>query len=293
MRCIFVEWGEEKERLLNALVGPNQDDFPEVHRHMVSTVLPQSALPRSRLNRVESMYAQQITLYNHVHNQGSQRANLLSQFTQMVKDPSNSLDTHIQEMWSVLNYMAYVTPPNRNAEPLKVRQSGSPFVQQALIYLEQCYKQYMNTVIQKNRLVGLRGGIPNIYNTVCSYVTITFQSPQSMVGLLDVSDNRPLWPLVYYSLRSGDLGAAVEFLKEGGVCPDLVKLLQHKHQIKQKQQQAQLQQQLHQLGEQERPNAKLEGQLKLEYSNKLRVCTDPFKKAVCRALFRYSWGYYL
>ncbi|XP_030564508.1 nuclear pore complex protein Nup93-1 [Drosophila novamexicana] len=275
MRCIFAEWGEEKERLLNALVGPNQDDFPEVHRHMVPTVLPQSALPRSRLNRVEAMYAQEIKLYNQVHNQGTQRPNLLVQFTQVVKEQQNTFDNQIHEMWSVLSYMANVTPLSRSADPIKSRQSGAPFVQQALGYLEQCYKQYMNTVIQKNRLVGMRGGIPNVYNTVCSYVAITFQMPQSLIGLLDVSAGRPLWPLVYYSLRSGDLGAGVQFLKEGGVCVDLLKLLQHKHQIKQQQQQQQ-----YQLGDQERPNAKLEGQLKLEYNNKLRVCTDPFKKAV-------------
>ncbi|EDW06480.1 nuclear pore complex protein Nup93-1 [Drosophila mojavensis] len=274
MRCILAEWGEEKEHLLNALVGPNQEDFPEVHRHMVSTVLPQTAMPRSRLNRVEALYAQQITIYNEVHNQGSQRTNLLNQFTQMVKEQETVMDVQISEMWSVLTYMANVTPLSRSVEPAKLRQNGLPLVQKALSYLEQCYKRYMNTVIQKNRLIGLRGGVPNVYNTVCSYVTIAFQSPHSLVGLLDVSDGRPLWPHVYYSLRSGDLGAAVQFLKEGGVCPDLMKLLQAKHKLKQKQDH------LHPLNETERPTVKLEGQLKLEYCNKLRVCTDPFKKAV-------------
>lgn len=272
MRCVFAEWGEEKKRLLNALVGPNQDDFPEVHRHMVSTVLPQTAMPRSRLNRVEALYAQQITIYNQVHNQGSQRTNLLTQFNEMAKKKDTIIDVQTSEMWNVLTYMANVTPISRSVEPAKLRQNGSPLVQKALSYLEHCYKHYMNTVIQKNRLVGLRGGVPNVYNTVCSYVTIAFQSPYSLVGLLDISDGRPLWPHVYYSLRSGDLGAAVQFLKEGGVCPDLLKVLQAKHKQKQDH--------MYQSNETERPTVKIEGQLKLEYCNKLRVCTDPFKKAV-------------
>ncbi|KAM8720320.1 hypothetical protein ACLKA7_006375 [Drosophila subpalustris] len=278
MRCIYADWGEEKERLLNALVGPNQEDFPDVHRQMVQTVLPQAALPRSRLNRIETIYAEEICAYNQYKTsyiqQSSHRPNLLTKLTQLAKEKLNNLDNQVPEMWSVLSYMANVSPLVRNLDPIKARQTGSPFVQQALAYLEQCYKQYMNTVIQKNRLVGLRGGIPNVYNTVNSFVSITFQLPQSLVGLLDISHDRPLWALVYYSLRSGDLGAAVQFLKEGGVCPDLLKLLQHKQQ----QQKQKLSHQ--QLGDQERPHTKLEGQLKLEYNNKLRVCTDPYKKAV-------------
>lgn len=279
-RCIYAEWGDEKERLLNALVGPNQEDFPDVHRQLVPTVLPQDALPRSRLNRIESLYAQEISQYNQVHtfhiNPSSNRPNLLNKLTQLAKDKLNNLDNQVQEMWSVLAYMANVSPLSRNFDPIKSRQTGPQFVKQALAYLELCYKQYMNTVIQKNRRVGLRGGVPNVYNTVTSFVSITFQLPQSLVGLLDISQGHPLWPHVYYSLRSGDIGAAVRFLKEAGVCPDLLKLLQHKQQ---QQRQQQLHQQ-HQVGDEERPNAKLEGQLKLEYSNKLRVCTDPYKKAV-------------
>lgn len=278
MRCIYAEWGEDKERLLNALVGPNQEDFPDVHRQMVSTVLPQDALPRSRLNRIESLYAQEICDYNQFKTgyiqHSSHRPNLLTKLTQLAKEKLNDIDNQVPEMWSVFSYMANVAPLVRHSDPIRARQTGQQFVQQALAYLEQCYKQYMNTVIQKNRLVGLRGGIPNVYNTVSSFVSISFQLAQSLVGLLDISNGRPLWALVYYSLRSGDLGAAVQFLKEGGVCPDLLKQLQHK------QQQQKHHQSNQQLGDQERPHTKLEGQLKLEYNNKLRVCTDPYKKAV-------------
>jgi len=34
------------------------------------------------------------------------------------------------------------------------------------------------------------------------------------------------------------------------------------------------------MGDRDPSTAKLEGQLKLEYNNKLHVCTDPYKKAV-------------
>lgn len=276
-RCIYAEWGAEKERLLNALVGPNQEDFPDVHRQLVPTVLPQGALPRSRLNRIESIYAQEISQYNQVprfhSNPSSNRPNLLNKLTQLAKDKLSNLDNQVHEMWSVLAYMTNVSPLSRNFDPIKSRQTGPQLVKQALAYLELCYKQYMNTVIQKNRRVGLRGGVPNVYNTVSSFVSITFQLPQSLVGLLDISHGHPLWPHVYYSLRSGDIGAAVRFLTEADVCRDLLKLLQHK-------QQQQKQQHHHPVGDEERPDAKLEGQLKLEYSNKLRVCTDPYKKAV-------------
>ncbi|EDV95252.1 nuclear pore complex protein Nup93-1 [Drosophila grimshawi] len=278
MRAMFAEWGDEKELLLNAMVGPTQEDFPDVPRHMVSTILPENALPRSRLNRIEALYAAEISEYNKQHGQGNQRFNLLTKLTQLVKEPQNGFDGSVQEMWSVLAYMANVTPLSRTADPIKARQTGQQFVQLALAYLEQAYKKYMNKIIQFNRLVGQRGGIPNVYNTVSSFVTVTFQLPQRLVGLLDVTNKCPLWPLVYYSLRSGDLGAAAQFLKEAGVSPDLLKLIQHKQQEQQHKRQHHPQH--HELGDQERPNAKLESQLKLEYSNKLRVCTDPYKKAV-------------
>ncbi|ALC48727.1 CG11092 [Drosophila busckii] len=273
IRSIFAEWGDEKERLLNALVGPDHDDFGAVHRQMVPTVLPQIPHPRSRLSRMETLYAKEISFYNQQQS-SNQRAGLLNKLNLLVKTDTDEFDVTISEMWAVLAYMSNVAPVSRNVEPIKSRQSGHKFAQQARQYLEQRYKEYMKTIIQKNRIVAQRGGIPNVYNTVGSYVNITFQKAQSLLGLHDVADGRPLWALVFYCLRCGGLDAAIQYLSEAGSCSELIKLLQHKKQLL-KERSTQ-----HELGDLERPHAKLEGQLKLEYCNKLRNCTDPYKKAV-------------
>ncbi|XP_017055454.1 nuclear pore complex protein Nup93-1 [Drosophila ficusphila] len=258
---VYGEWGEEKEALLNALVGPRQQDFPDVQRQMVPTAMADEPSPFSRLNNIQQLYAKQIVAYNESHIQGSQRANLVSAFAQLAQESFD--DSLVAEMWDVLKYMAVVTPLSRNIDPIKSRQTAPQFIQQARAYLERRYKIYMNKVIEQNLVLARRGGIPNVYNLVGSYVGVIFQQPQSLYGLHDVSNGRPLWPLVYFSLRSGDMGAAVKYLKESGTCPELLKLMT-----------------LQKLGDTDTSKAKIEGQLKLEYNNKLHVCTDPYKKAV-------------
>ncbi|KAH8289868.1 hypothetical protein KR054_012408 [Drosophila jambulina] len=270
-RSIYSEWGNMKESLLNALVGPSQQDFPDVQRQKVATEMPDEPTPLSRLGHLETLYAKEITSYNESHIQGGHRTNLVATFDDLAR--SSFDDPLVSEMWNVLRYMANVTPMSRNIDPIHSRQTAPQFIQQARTYLERRYKIYMNAVNENNLVLARRGGIPNIYNMVSSYVAVQFQQSHSLVGLLNVDkNNRPLWPHVYYSLRCGDRGAAVQFLRESGTCPELLKLMT-----------------LQRMGdaaasemtsEASSSTAKLEGQLKLEYNNKLRVCSDPYKKAV-------------
>ncbi|XP_017099582.1 nuclear pore complex protein Nup93-1 [Drosophila bipectinata] len=260
-RCVYAEWGEEKEVLLNALVGPRPEIFPDLQCQTVSTTLADNPLPFSRLlDNMQKKYAERIKAYNEANGQGSQRENLVATFAKLSEKFD---DEHVQEMWGVLEYMADVTPLVRTTDPIHTRQTAPQFIQQARTYLERRYKTYMNTVVQKNLLVAARGGIPNTYNLVSSYVGVNFHLPRSLVGLEDISDGKPLWPLIYYSLRSGDLAAAIQFLRESGTCPDLLKLML-----------------LQKRGDTETPTSKIETTLKLEYNNKLRICNDPYKKAV-------------
>ncbi|MDE5061019.1 nuclear pore complex Nup93/Nic96 family protein [Wolbachia endosymbiont of Drosophila nikananu] len=264
-RSVYSEWGNMKESLLNALVGPSQQDFPDLQRQKVTTELPDEPTPLSRLSHFEALYAKEITSYNASHIQGGHRTNLVATFAELAEKSFD--DPLVTEMWNVLNYMANVTPMSRNIDPIHSRQTAPQFIQQARTYLERRYKIYMYAVTEKNLVIARRGGIPNIYNLVSSYVGVQFQQSHTIVGLLNVDKNgKPLWPHVYYSLRCGDTGAAVQFLKESGTSPELLKLMT-----------------LQRLGDttsESSSNTKLEGQLKLEYNNKLRICSDPYKKAV-------------
>ncbi|XP_017063608.1 nuclear pore complex protein Nup93-1 [Drosophila eugracilis] len=259
-RCVYAEWGEDKEALLNALVGPSQQDFPGVQRQMVPTSMADEPTPFTRMTAIQQLYAKHITAYNESVIQGTQHPKLVSTLSKLAADSFD--DPQVSEMWSVLEFMSAVSQVTRSNDPIKNRQSPE-FVQQARTYLELRYKTYMNRVIEKNLALARRGGIPDVYHLVSSYVAVTFQKPQSLYGLLDVNNGRPLWPLVYYSLRSGDMGAAIRYLKESGTCPDLVKLMT-----------------LQKMGSNDTSTAKLEGQLKLEYSSNMNDCTDSYKRAV-------------
>lgn len=71
----------------------------------------------------------------------------------------------------------------------------------------------MTNVINENLAEARRGGVPGTYTLVRSFVGIRLQGGYSGLegGLVD---ERPLWPIVYYCLRCGDIGAALHCLKK-------------------------------------------------------------------------------
>lgn len=77
----------------------------------------------------------------------------------------------------------------------------------------------MSTVIKDHLRDAQRGGIPSTRNLVNAYVGFKFnnQSANSIMGLQDgYIDGKPLWPLVYYSLRCGDAVSALKFVELAG-----------------------------------------------------------------------------
>lgn len=75
---------------------------------------------------------------------------------------------------------------------------------------------YMRKIVTDNLQSAQRGGIPGTYPLVKGFVGLRFQG-QSMLGLTDgLVEGRPLWPMVFYCLRSGDLEAALHCIKQAG-----------------------------------------------------------------------------
>lgn len=71
----------------------------------------------------------------------------------------------------------------------------------------------MQIVISGNLKQAERGGIPSTFNLVGSFVGLTFGHEEHF-GLQDrYADNRPLWPMVYYSLRCGDIESALRYIE--------------------------------------------------------------------------------
>lgn len=127
------------------------------------------------------------------------------------------------------------------------------------------YRKYMANIINEDRGQAMLGGVPGTYNLVKSFVGVRFQG--EYMGLQDgqIDDGRPLWPMVYYCLRSGDINAALQCISISNCadCTDLVAALENKFKHP------------------EHPdNFKLESTVRFQYRRFIRNSTDPFKRIV-------------
>lgn len=126
----------------------------------------------------------------------------------------------------------------------------------------------MSKIINENLTQALRGGVPGTYTLVRSFVGLRLQG--EYLGLQDGTiDDRPLWPMVYYCIRSGDLSAAIYCLRKSGLpeFQDLVSILEAK------------------LNNPSSPEiAKLEDNIRFSYRRVVRNDTDPFKRIVWSVL---------
>ncbi|XP_017036054.1 nuclear pore complex protein Nup93-1 [Drosophila kikkawai] len=239
-------WNEEKTRLLDALVAPSQN-FIDLQRLPEPTILNQYCQPRSCLDSMELLYAQEIRQYNELLLKGSNRPNLVQKFAQLA---SSFRDPQLTDMWTLLACVTQVGEP-LNSDPVKSRQQRPEFVAYAKSYLERRYKLYMSSQA---------GGCSSSSQLALAYVSHRF-STQQTIGLVDTVGGKPLWPLVYYGLRCGSTETAVKFLREAGAShDDFAQLIEDRN-----------------AGE---SNSRIESQLRLQYANKIRNSTDAYKKAV-------------
>uniref|UniRef100_A0A1A9WVB1 Nuclear pore protein n=1 Tax=Glossina brevipalpis TaxID=37001 RepID=A0A1A9WVB1_9MUSC len=256
---IKAEWREEKVKLMNALVGPSQN-WIDIEKLPEQTVLNENFGLRSCLNNTEMAYAREVYDYNAVVIKGAFRPNLVQKFSKVAL---NFKDTNVNDIWKIMKYMVDVTPVSRNVDPLQSRAQIAQFVDQAKKYLENRYKVYMSTIISKNLREARRGGVPSTFNLVSTFVGLTFNK-SNCFGLHDSIEGKPLWPMVYYCLRCGDVQSALRCVQMGGAGhEDLIQILEDKCNKPE-----------------QKINSKLEGQVKLHYCNKIKNSADPYKKAV-------------
>ena len=107
------------------------------------------------------------------------------------------------------------------------------------------------------------GGVPGTFNLVRSFLTLKLSS--SAPGLDDgLVDGVPVWPMIYYCLRSGDISAALQAATAAGpALQEIITLLRELHQAAD-----------HRLS----PAA--ESQVRLQYRRHCRQSADPYKRAV-------------
>uniref|UniRef100_A0A665TEG3 Nuclear pore complex protein Nup93 n=1 Tax=Echeneis naucrates TaxID=173247 RepID=A0A665TEG3_ECHNA len=259
---MLVQWEQVKQRVLHTLLGAGEDalDFSQdVEPSFVSEV---TAPGRSALDSVEVAYGRQIYIFNEKIVNGHIQPNL----GDLCASVAESLDDkNVSDMWLMVKQMTDVLlVPAKDA--LKSRTSVEmqmAFVHQALSFLENSYKNYTMVTVFGNLHQAQLGGVPGTYQLVRSFLNIKLPGP--LPGMQDGEiEGHPVWAVIYYCLRCGDLNAAMQ----------VVNRVQH------------------QLGDfktwfqeyMNSPDRRLsptsENKLRLHYRRVLRNSADPYKRAV-------------
>ncbi|RZB77466.1 nuclear pore complex protein Nup93 [Asbolus verrucosus] len=260
------EWKQEKRKILNSMIGPSGafievGKYPAIFMERPITIAP-------NLGVAETLYAAKIMEYNQAIGRSMQKPNLINGFVNVANELR---DAKVKDMWEIIKYMTQLPPFPQSEDQIKTRNSApviNALVKQGKKYLEDRYKTYMSNIINENLSSAMLGGVPGTYPLVRSFVGVRLQGEYS--GLKDDKiDGRPLWPMVYYCIRSGDLAAAIYCLKKRSdkEFQDIIAILEAK------------------LNNPDNPEIyKLEDNIRYNYRRHVRNETDPFKRIVCAVL---------
>lgn len=294
---IEKEWEEQKNRILNAMVGPDEIkditlEIP-VKPNLTSITPPQN---RSRLyfdktfidkSSITSMNASEMSFTKEVIKYVDQlvnttiKGNLTTSFSKVARDIIG--ENSIIDLWTmVATIISDDVPHVTETDPLARRSNfklNNYFIAQACTYLEDRFVQTMQSMV--NAPIGQNVASDEvIYNLVKDYLHIKtpcYYSSEmySTIGSMSASKDQgedgkvegiAVWCFIFYCLRAGSIGAAImvaQKMANQTLKNEITKIL----------------------GEYKRSNdgylsRKTEEQLKLNYHKSIRLSNDIFKKSV-------------
>ncbi|KAI4486446.1 hypothetical protein M0804_005816 [Polistes exclamans] len=261
MEHILGEWKQMRFEIINAMTAPS-GELVDLRGTPQRTKLAGSMV--SGLSNVEVAYAKELQNYNEHVLRGSIRPNLFNTFC---KASESFNDKKVTDLWQMVKFMVDI-PPTPRGDQIKSRTS--PAIEQKIVslarnYLENRYRDFMNSVINENLVQAKRGGIPGTVPLVKSFVGIKIQN---LRDLEDVVDGKPLWPLVYFCMRCGDFKAALQCLSQCST---------HYSEFKAALKEASEDPQRY-------PGNRAESVLRLHYKKHVKSSTDAFKRAAHSAL---------
>ncbi|XP_066595874.1 nuclear pore complex protein Nup93-like [Prorops nasuta] len=271
MEHILGEWKQMRFEIMNAMTAPS-GELIDLRGTPQRTKLAGYMI--SGLSNVEVAYAKELQNYNDHVLKGITRPSL---FTLFSKAAETFNDKKIVDMWQMIKYMVDIQPTPRGDQ---IKSRNSPEIEQRIVnqsrkYLENRYRDFMTSVINDNLAQARRGGIPGTLPLVLSFVRVKVQN---ISDYDDRVEGRPLWPVVYYCMRSGDYIAALEALKKS-----VKEQEKNDQQIKEFQD---FQEALEEASKDPRhhPSSRTESNLKLHYGKHIRSIINPFKRAAYCAL---------
>jgi len=253
---VHREWETEKKRILAALSGGGGAEMAELSlAREVGTVsrLHDSSMQAglgSRLSSTELQYAGAVVSYNESIARGALRPDFLANLQQLFKEEK---EPEVASIWAMAVSLAGGSA-SRDAKQIVARAKS---------HLEGSYIKFVRLTVFSNLSAAALGGVPGTFPLVRSFLHL--KVPPSTPGLDDgLVENVPVWAMVYYCLRCGDLTAAVQAAKLAG--PGLSEA----HSLLQELQASPL----------SRLSPQTESSLRLEYRRSVRQSSDPFKRAV-------------
>lgn len=256
------EWEREKQKILNSLLGAGKQamSFP-----MDSSRFEEASITkgRSSLTSIEMAYARQIFLCNELALQGK-TCNYVESFKQVAHKYD---DQNVKDTWNLIEHLVSNLPKSSGSNSTyKLRQS-KPFqmalVKNAKIFLENRYRDFLENSVYSNLQQAKLGGIPGLFNLVQSFLKIKVVSSSS--GFEDgLVNGVPVWPLIYFCLRCGDIDATQSAAE--GLPPQYGEF------------KTSLKEYLTSPDRRLHPNS--EAKIRLQYKRVVRSSPDPFKRVV-------------
>ena len=157
----------------------------------------------------------QVGQYNESVSKGGLKPNLAENLANLFPEEK---DAEVAMMWEMVLKMAEITPPNPNADAAKYRASTSVsrgIIHKSKNYLEAAFLKFVKNTVFTNLQKAELGGVPGTFHLIRSFLNVKI-SPHTP-GLEDgLVDGVPVWPLIFFCLRSGDISAAIKAASEAG-----------------------------------------------------------------------------
>lgn len=203
-------WRNKKINIINSFPGyvpntssPGSNTMPSITKFNTTNF----GL-NAHLDQTELLYAKNLCEYNqHVENHGVQ-ADILQSFTTAAEIAH---DDRVNEMWKIVKCMSHIVPEHGSNYTRNTVTNQNIMIANARSYLEQRYIVFMQNYIKSHLSKAKLGGIPGTYPLVRSFVSVyinQYSNPDQLYY-----DGLPLWPLLYYLIRCGDLGSVVSVLE--------------------------------------------------------------------------------
>lgn len=272
-----LEWERQKQKIMQDLLGSFNPELAISNMTTTTSMNPRSAnmntsmQGRTVMTDIEMEFSKELYLYNQkLINESSDLLTNLHSLAQKLDDKN------IEELWNMLFFMCEMPKSGLaiDGERGQSKNIQIHFVNQAVNYLEHCFKDLLQNTVNANLKLAKIGGAPGTLALVSGYLRLNQSEKYHQNFEETFDDHQPLWPTIYLCLRCGDIEAARNLAiktKKDDLVGYFEELLRHN---------------IQQDGMRRHLSSSNETKLKLEYKSRIKRSNDIYKRAVYSYLCR-------